>query len=149
VRLVAHRRDLIDVQCRVRKLLLLVVLVALASCKNIETGAREEFARKHSCPEDRVEVKARTDVKWGQLTMPPDRDAPPPDEVKNDPGRLAKWQADQAESGSGKMRRHLDSLDVFEFHGCGQDALMACKHPTSTDGTNMNAVICFDAPPSK
>jgi hypothetical protein len=138
---------------RVRNQTVVIALVlgslvaSAASCKKIETGAREEFARKHSCPEDRVEVKARPDVKWGQLTMPPDRDTQPPDEVKNDPGRLAKWQADQAESGPGRMRTHLDSLDVFEFHGCGHDALMACKHPTSTDGTNMNTVICFDAPP--
>jgi hypothetical protein len=123
-----------------------VAALTATACKKLATGAREEFARKYSCPEERVEVKERPDVKWGQLTMPPSADEQPPAEVKNDPGRLAKWRADQSESGEAKLRAHYDAMDVFEVRGCDHALLMACKHPTSQGGTTMSSVMCSDRP---
>jgi hypothetical protein len=38
------------------------VAMATEGSKPLKTGAQESFARKYSCPEERVEVKARDDL---------------------------------------------------------------------------------------
>ncbi|MDC0684952.1 MULTISPECIES: hypothetical protein [Sorangium] len=122
-----------------------LVVLSSAGCKRLKTGAREDFAERYSCPEDRVEVRERDDVKWSTVVL---GDAPreaPPAEVKNDPGRLAKWHADRAEQDA-ETRETLDDLDVFQVRGCGHDELVACSHPADGDGVATDRVVCFQGP---
>src|SRR5207253_10188766 len=51
-------------------LLLLLTLVIGAStlaCRRTSTAAKDDFARRHSCPGDRVTVKERSDVRPASL----------------------------------------------------------------------------------
>jgi hypothetical protein len=121
----------------------LAALIFVVGCKDLDDGAKEHFATSFSCPESRVEVRARPDLKWSKLLLG-DRATPtPPAEVASDPERLAKWNEDQAKGNTG-----LDRLDVFEAKGCNHEQLMACFHPDTPDGhgTDTGRVACIDAP---
>jgi hypothetical protein len=126
---------------------LLVVFVVLSStgCKRLKTGAREDFAERYSCPEERVEVRERTDVKWSTVVLGGATQEAPPAEVKDDPARLAKWNADRAEKDA-ETRKSLDNLDVFQVSGCGHDELVACAHPRDGEGVATDRVVCFQGP---
>ena len=110
-------------------------------CKSLETGAKEHFAKKYSCPEDRVEAHARPDLRWSKIVFGDRPEEVPPDEVKNDPGRLAKWNEDHQGNAAS-----LDKFDVFEAKGCGHEQIMACLHPKDDQGTSTDRVVCIDAP---
>ncbi|WP_437977625.1 hypothetical protein WMF11_12400 [Sorangium sp. So ce295] len=122
-----------------------MAMLSSAGCKRLKTGAGEDFAKRYSCPEDRVEVRARTDVKWGTVVLGGRSPEAPPAEVKDDPGRLAKWNADRAEKDA-ETRKRLDDLDVFQVIGCGHDELVACAHPADGDGVATDRVVCFQGP---
>ncbi|WP_437276519.1 hypothetical protein WME90_35475 [Sorangium sp. So ce375] len=126
---------------------LLVVFVVLSStgCKRLKTGAREDFAERYSCPEERVEVRERTDVKWSTVVLGAGTQEAPPAEVKDDPARLAKWNADRTEKDA-ETRKSLDNLDVFQVSGCGHDELVACAHPRDGEGVATDRVVCFQGP---
>ncbi|MBX3229008.1 MAG: hypothetical protein KIT84_01620 [Labilithrix sp.] len=94
------------------------MVAMLGACKSKERGAKEEFARAHSCPEGRVTVKARPDLNWQTVVV---GDLKPPAEVAADPDRLAKWQADRANAGG--------DLEVFEAEGCEHHDYLGCTHP--------------------
>ena len=128
--------------------LMFLMSLAVGACKRNQTGALEHFATRYSCPEDRVTVRARPDVKFGQHTLGDERVPAPPDELKGDPARVAKWREDQAKGGQAKLREHYDSLDVFEVHGCNHEALMACNHPGNAKGGGIDTsrVSCTEAP---
>ncbi|WP_148314293.1 hypothetical protein [Sorangium cellulosum] len=130
--------------------LMLLAVVFSIGCKRLKTGAREEFGRKHSCPEDRITVRSRDDVKWGAIVLAKRPAEAPPDEVKNDPGRLAKWQKDRAEEDAA-TRESLDELDVFEVKGCGHEVFMACAHPGggAGEGVATDEVVCWEQPTTK
>ena len=137
-----------------RPLLLLVffALPALVSgCKRLSTGAREDFARRYSCPENRIDVKERTDLRAQDVLGPGQQpEAQPPDEVKNDPGRYAQWKKDQAEQRQGQAARYAD-YEVFELTGCGHAATLACHHPRTPNqqGDYPTLVACETATPGK
>ncbi len=86
-----------------------------------------EFGKKYSCPDDRVSVKERPDLDPVK-TLAPDRDfslGTPPDEVRADPGRYAKWKADrEADVASARQRYSQDRM--FEVSGCGHTDLEGC-----------------------
>ncbi|MDB4995406.1 MAG: hypothetical protein JWM74_2838, partial [Myxococcaceae bacterium] len=53
-----------------RAAVLIVALFATSlavGCKGMKTGAQESFAREHTCPEERVEVRARTEIRPSDL----------------------------------------------------------------------------------
>lgn len=102
--------------------------VGASGCKSLKTGATEAFAREYSCPEDRVDARERPDVSGSSLIVGPPPVATPPADVRSDPGRLAKWKADQAQAQSG-ANDFYDSMTVFEVNGCGHKAFYACNHP--------------------
>ena len=86
---------------------LVLFLVCLVGCSK-ETGARETFSREHTCPEDRVEVRERKDLRPSMLRV---RVSPPP-EIASDPGRLAQFNEKQAE-----MDKGADTFgDIYEAH---------------------------------
>jgi hypothetical protein len=127
---------------------LVVVAVGLPGCKRLSTGAREHFARKLSCPEERVTVKPREDLRYGELVAKVVQAEVPPDEVKRDPERLAKFQRDQAQAKAEQVAS-LDGVDVFEVTGCGHTQLLGCAHPVggSDNSAQSDLVNCFEPPP--
>jgi hypothetical protein len=103
-------------------------LAASTGCrKSLSEGAREAFARKHSCPEDRVIVQQRDDVNPAEIVPGFEGEEPPP-EVAADPDRLAKWKQDVEEKRA-KAEDAVSSLAVFEVSGCDTSMVMLCNHP--------------------
>lgn len=119
------------------------VLTSLAcfGCNRLSTGAREQFATTYSCPEDRVEVKSREDLKWGALVLGARNKEAPPAEIAQDPGRLAKWQSDQEEK-SKSLDSLSDKVDVYQVTGCGHDVLMGCWRSGGGRGGGSLRVSC-------
>jgi hypothetical protein len=103
------------------------------------TRAREEFARAYSCPEDRVVIKPRPDVRWSTVLFPQLGKSAPPPEVAADPERLAKWKKDQSDADA-RTAESFDSYDVFEGSGCDHDVLLGCKRPAKSNG--VNRILC-------
>ena len=129
------------------KLAVVAVALMLASvgCKRVKTGAVEWFGKKYSCPEDRIEATARDDLKYGDLIEANATKPTPPDEVKKDPERLAKWQRDQREDSKAKAER-LNELDVFEVKGCDHVAYLGCRHAEVEEGHDCSRVNCWEIP---
>jgi hypothetical protein len=127
-----------------KRSILLFALLATISCKRLATGAREEFAKKYSCPENRVAVTERSDLHYGDLVVQAQTEEPPED-VKKDPERLAKFKKDKADEKS-ELKNNLNSnLDMFAVKGCDHDVLMGCGHATDSDGSSqLNRVVCFE-----
>lgn len=126
--------------------LALLALLALGSCKRLATGAKEEFGEKLSCPVDRVVVKGRSDLKYGDLVIAQRTAELPPEEIGKDPQRLAKWQNDRRKAQE-KQQRDLNGLAMFEVSGCDHTLLLGCRHP-SHDGNSIatHEVECFELP---
>ena len=82
-------------------------------------------------------MRVREDLKPGQiLGTAADANPTPPDEVKKDPARLAKWQQDQAERRKRQSSTYSD-YDVFEVSGCGHsDPSPAITPPAETAGAS-------------
>ncbi len=134
------RRPLLRTGC-----LVLVALVTLgaSACKQLTSGAREDFAARYSCPEDRVEVKSRGDLRPAQVLGRTGEASPaPPDEVRRDPGRYAKWQKDQDDRREAKLATYI-GYEVIEASGCGHSEILVCHHPGgSKGGTRTADVTC-------
>jgi hypothetical protein len=101
--------------------------LSVSGCKRLTRGARERFGTQFSCPEDRVEVRARDDLDPGMVVYPAET---PPEEIKDDPGRLAKWKKD-LEAHRDRWRDADDKAEVFDVSGCGHAARYVCYHPRS------------------
>ena len=125
----------------------IVVLVLLAACKRStdSAGAKQEFSKKYSCPDDRVTVKERGDIDPATLLYPPSADEAPPDEVKNDPGRLAKWQADHKEQRETVEAGYRRSYQIYEASGCDHAVLLACTWADNA-GTSGQTLVCQEKP---
>jgi hypothetical protein len=111
--------------------LLLAVALLGSACKSKEQGAREEFSETYTCPLDRVEVRARPDVKKSDLAK---REDPPPN-IEADPGRLQLWQSKRDE----QRKRDDDGCEMFEARGCGKQTLLCCSRPAK----RQDRVNCF------
>lgn len=118
------------------------ILLANAGCQRLSSGAREDFAQRYSCPDDRVEARLREDLRATDvLGIAADASAPSA-EVMKDPARLAKWQQDQARRRESRSSAYVD-YDVFEVTGCGHTDLLACHHPTGRNGgSRTDTVSC-------
>lgn len=110
----------------------LVAVLGLAACKSKEVGARESFSNDFTCPLDRVEVRARPDVKRSDL----DKAEQPPPDIKSDPGRLKLWQAKKDED----RKRSDEGCEMFEARGCGKQTLLCCSRPAR----RQDRVMCFN-----
>jgi len=97
----------------------------------MESGAKNDFSKSNSCPLDRVEVRARTDIKPSDVMYK----APPPKDVAADPARLAMWQKQQNDNA-----QHDDSgYSMMEAKGCDKTSLLRCHRMKSGD------VMCMSA----
>jgi hypothetical protein len=121
----------------------------LVGCKKISTGAGEYFVQKYSCPAERVKVAERPDLKPSQVFPSPFAEPPPPDEVKNDPERLALWTSKQSAVKQSWDER-MDRKKLFEVSGCGHDVLLGCEYSRSTVGNKtsiyLSRVSCQEPP---
>lgn len=98
-------------------------LLVLSSCQSLIDGSREHFSKSFSCPLDRVEAKARTDLRDSSFR----RKEEPPAEIAADPERLKMWQAKQDE-----QREFFDrGNEIFEMKGCGHEQFLSCHRGKS------------------
>jgi hypothetical protein len=126
-----------------RASIVIVVLIAAGalSCKGKTTGAKEYFAKEYSCPENQVTIASST-TKWGDLILAHSTEEPP-DEVKNNRERLAKWRKDRDDE-KREMRERLNDLDTFDVSGCGHTAVVACWRPGNGEGSpDLSRVACL------
>jgi len=117
----------------VRRLAAALCLFLALGCERLSTGAREDFGRRYSCPDDRITWKPRDDLPADEVMGLRMLEPRPPPAVQQDPGRFAKWQADRAQDRA-RMAHFNDAYQVFEVSGCGHTDILACRHPTSPDG---------------
>jgi hypothetical protein len=94
----------------------------------LAAGVRKDFGTTFSCPEERVAVKERSDIDPVQALAPGTVFAmgTPPDEVKADPERLAKWTSDQKAKIDGQ-RASYTGQTIFEVTGCGHTQFLGCR----------------------
>ncbi len=127
--------------------LVFVGLVALASCKKMSTSAKEDFGKRYSCPDDKVAIKERSDLDPYKVLVP-QGDETPPDEVKKDPARLAKWTADKKAQDDKVSAGYRRSYTIFQATGCGHDVLLACTNADNVQsgGAGSTTVVCTEKP---
>lgn len=65
----------------------------------------------------------------------------PVDEVKRNPGRLAKWESDRRKE-QAELHERLNRLEVFAAKGCDHVALLGCAHAEAGDGIATDQVSC-------
>jgi hypothetical protein len=126
----------------------LFVLVAVgcnSSSNGMATTAKEKFGKTYSCPLERVDVKERKDVDPAMLFNPPSK-AGPPDEVKKDPARLAKWQADQKADWEKVASGYRRSYTVYEMNGCDHHLFFACTNADNAGQAGGTTVVCQERP---
>jgi hypothetical protein len=100
------------------KAFLVLFFVCFAGCSK-EEGARKEFSKHFTCPEDQVEVRERKELKPSMLRVK----LPPPPEIASDPARLELYKEQQAEIDEG-----ADTFgDIYEARGCDKQSLYACR----------------------
>jgi hypothetical protein len=70
-----------------------IVCVALGqlACQALTEGAKSDFSTSFTCPIERVEVRARPELRPSHWFKP----KTPPSEVASDPGRLTMWRDEQ------------------------------------------------------
>ncbi|MBS2020425.1 MAG: hypothetical protein JST00_46640 [Deltaproteobacteria bacterium] len=109
----------------------------VVACQSFESGAKESFGKSNTCPDDRVQVLERPDLKLSMLRSKPE----PPADIKSDPDRLKMWRDKQAESDA----RGDKSCEIWEAKGCGKHEMLCCFRP----GKHMNRISCSGsaAPP--
>src|SRR5882724_12368083 len=109
-------------------------LLFLCGCQSVTDGAREQFSHDHVCPLDRVEARARPELKPSQFGAP----STAPKDVAADPGRLELWQAEQAQ-----FAANDDAWgEIVEARGCEVHVFYSCGHPTrSSDGSRWMCTV--------
>jgi hypothetical protein len=129
------------------RLAVLLLPLSAVGCASLADGARDHFVAAHSCPADRVVVKARPDLGYGDL-LPAPAAAVPSAEVAGDPERLALWQEQQARARAERRASANARYDVFEVSGCGRTVRVGCRHPEDERGrTERSAVTCSSPEP--
>ena len=99
----------------------------------------ENFEQTFSCPADRAQVKRRPDLDPVQFHLP--MTTRPPAEVRNDPGRLAKWQADQDQELQ-RRRASYSQYVIVEATGCGHTQLQECRAHHAHGAVYPNVADC-------
>lgn len=97
----------------------MILFIALTpiGCSASLDDVKEQFSHEFTCPTERIEARARPELKPSMLERP----ASPPAEIAADPGRRAVWQAERD-----KHLAYIDGDRVFEARGCGHQTLYTC-----------------------
>ncbi|HWF77404.1 MAG TPA: hypothetical protein VN694_09530 [Caulobacteraceae bacterium] len=131
----------------VRRCFVLLGALSLAACGQLSKGARQYFIDKYSCPAERVKLAEIQGTRPSEVFAADWRETAPPEEVKDDPPRLAQWRASE------DVRRKsweswIDSSRLFEVSGCGHRLVLACRKPGQQSSPGSTA-ICNEPPSSK
>jgi hypothetical protein len=127
--------------------LILLGVLPLAACGQLSGGARQYFIDKYSCPADRVTLAEMRDAKPSEVFAADWREATPPDEVANDPGRLAQWRVGEHERRK-NWESWINSSALFALSGCGHRLVLACRQPGQRSSPGVTA-ICNEPPDRK
>ncbi len=120
-----------------------------AGCTRLSTQAKDDFAKKFSCPEEKVDVRERPDLNADdvlQANKKTNKKAVPPPEVAADPARLGKWNKDHADSEASRASLH-SSFDVFEVTGCDHKNLVVCHRPSGKGNNSAHPSCSIEAAP--
>ena len=98
--------------------LALIAAVCLVACRSDETIARDLFAARFTCPNERITVAPRKDLRAVDLAIRPED---PPKDIAADPGRLALWQQEQA-----RRAADYDGKSVMQARGCDHEVFYIC-----------------------
>lgn len=105
-----------------RRLVAPCLVIAAAAfqgaCWSDTEWAREKFASRNTCPEERVTATLRKDLKAVDLAF---RAEPPPPAVAADPERLKLWNEKQARAAA-----EWDGKRVVQVRGCGREEFAIC-----------------------
>lgn len=114
--------------------------------KRLDTGAREQFSKDFSCPEDRIQVHPLADL-LDPARLPGRGPAAPPDEVARDPARLAIWQEEARERAKDR-KKELEDYAAFDVRGCDHQVVWYCTHGGGADGVVYpTMVVCSTGAP--
>lgn len=105
-------------------------MILLLGCQTLTTAVRQTFAHENFCPEERVSVRERPDVKPHALSYL--SELPPPDAVAKDPERLKLWQKQNDLHAAQLDKNHI----VYEATGCDLDVLYVCSTKMIGKGDN-------------
>ena len=112
-------------------------VLGLTACKSAASTAKEQFSRDFSCPEERVEVRDRSDIRASAFGAP--TPTPPPD-VAADPARRALWEKKNEPDTSG-----IDSdYSVEEARGCDKQSFYLCIWRAAGRAQSCSNCICED-----
>lgn len=115
---------------------------------SLEPVARSAFSAAHSCPDDRLTSRERTDLQLFDVAFgPAPQTAEPPPEVRADPARLAMWQSTRQQDDANRQQWN-DAGQVFEVEGCDRREVYACFRWTES-ATTSNVASCNPVPPAR
>jgi hypothetical protein len=86
--------------------------------------AKKTFAQSFTCPDERVELRPRSDIKGSMFRS----HTPPSPEVRNDPARYAIWQKEQAQADRDADSGGNYGVFFFDVRGCGHQVLYECSN---------------------
>jgi hypothetical protein len=109
----------------------LICVLAIAGCKKLADGAREEFSQQYTCPPERVEVRAREELDIYDVEHRAQSTEQPPAEVAADPGRLAMWRKERTDRVEKERRYQKSYHHLFEVRGCAHATVYNCTRPGS------------------
>jgi hypothetical protein len=117
--------------------LLAPALLSLSACQSLAAGAKEQFSKDFSCPQNGIESRDRRDLHPSSfknaMFLPK-----PSAEVAADPARLAVWQRNHQHD----LTAGDENNDIEEARGCDNHAFYECHHPRKGTG-----VSCMQPPP--
>lgn len=121
-----------------------VVLSLLAlGCNSQDDAAREYFARKYGCPDARIQVEPRPDLKWSAVIEDERKtDAPAVEEGTESPSQAAGARSDHV-----GVHAPPAAAELFRVVGCDHELLVACFRPANSadNGGRFSEAACIES----
>jgi hypothetical protein len=89
--------------------------------------ARKRFASTYTCPDERIELRERNDLKGSMFAY----HEPPSAEVKNDPARYEMFRKKEAEQDANADSGGNYGVFFYDVRGCGHEELYQCSNKPS------------------
>lgn len=113
----------------------------------LDPVARATFSAAHSCPDDRLVARVRSDLHFFDVAFPPIPVPEPPPEIRADPARLTVWEQTRHQARAARDE-WKDAGQVIEVEGCDRREVYACFRYTET-ATTRNTPSCTPVPPDR
>ena len=120
------------------RLLLLLAMLSLAACASREEAARNDFARRFTCPAEQVTTTKIPGVRWSEVMRRENPIPEPPAEVRADPARLDMWNREYSNFSPGFDHNY----EGFHVTGCGHAADLLCQCAIDTPAWKQFACPC-------